>query len=163
MHEGLRITSTKTGKQYLFDFCGSQYGIHRALWKTPVYEAQFSAKIGKAYPFGTHKHIFGILRNIKGIPRLTYGIVGDAAERLEMAIVAWEKKNRMPLSRIRSQNDVDFGKSEKELIETCRAATSAFVEHNDFTAIFQDSIEYARTHPGESGELITRTFREFLK
>ena len=41
LHEWCRITSTKTGQQWVLDISGGQYGIYRPLWKWKDYRRTF--------------------------------------------------------------------------------------------------------------------------
>ncbi|KAI8935629.1 hypothetical protein NX059_007157 [Plenodomus lindquistii] len=162
-HAGLLITSKKTKKQWVFDFSGSQYGIHQAFWDWEVYQKQFDATFNKAYPPGTHHQLFQAMSQVPGNPTLTYGVLGEAAKDMHIAALAWERESGVLLTRIRAMSDDEYDQHRDGLFLAMRNAVKDYMANNDCVAKFKASQEYIRKDPGRSEEMLLHVNHGFFQ
>lgn len=149
-HSGLIITSKKTGNSWIFDFSGSQYGINQVFWNWNVYEQQFKAWVKELHPFGTHKHLFNISRNVQGQPSLLYGLGGVAAVHLHTAVIVWARDSNLLLTRIRELDDAPFSVCETDILKVVGGALDQFIKANDSIAMFKTAQNFAKKFPGRT-------------
>ncbi|UPX17777.1 uncharacterized protein EKO05_0008115 [Ascochyta rabiei] len=133
-HTVLRLTSRRSGKQWVMDFAGGQYGIVKPFHTWVQYKALFVQKLVSIYDMGTNKRIFAELAKIAGLPTLTYGLVGRAAAKLDQAIGTWETEHK-PLLTLRGLQDVEFDRQKSSLLGAVDKAVHTFITTTDFAPV----------------------------
>ncbi|KAH7398597.1 hypothetical protein BKA66DRAFT_407497 [Pyrenochaeta sp. MPI-SDFR-AT-0127] len=149
-HAAFRVTSSKTKRQWILDISGPQYGIYKNCWEWPTYQKSFAATLIRAYPSGTHESLFKIVREIKGNPSLTHGVVGDAAKCHKVAATNWAKENGMSLSYMMTLEDEVFEQQKSHLLKAMNGAVVAFVKTGNYAAKVRAARAYTNAHPGKA-------------
>src|SRR4051794_32364760 len=85
-HTVLRLTSQRSGKQWVMDFAGGQYGVVKPFHTWVQYEADFVQELVSVYDTGANKRIFAELAKVPGSFTLNYNLAGRAAAKLDKAI-----------------------------------------------------------------------------
>lgn len=149
-HHVLRIRSRRAGnKEWIIDLCGGQYGICSPFHEWSTYSSQFVEAADALFPLGTAQSLFASLSQLRGIPALTYGLVGRAAHALNVGLDAWETQNG-PVSKLRALNGVAFHQEKTNLLAALDQAVRGFVTTNNFTAITYQERQHARQYPSEA-------------
>ncbi|XPT02368.1 hypothetical protein M3J09_011487 [Ascochyta lentis] len=133
-HTLLRLTSCRSGKQWIMDFAGGQYGIAQPFHTWEQYEIAFVDKLVSVYDIGTAKRVFSELAKIAGRYILVYGLVGRAAAKLEEAIDTWETENK-PLLTFRGLQDAEFEQQKSSLLGALDNAVRTFIRTTDFAPV----------------------------
>ncbi|KAF3010648.1 hypothetical protein E8E13_004616 [Curvularia kusanoi] len=133
-HTIMRVKSRKSGKQWVLDITGAQYGFTKVVHEWSAYEETFVDKVVAVYRFGAHQHIFAEMAGVPGLSTLNYRLMGKAATVLDEAVVSWETQNQ-PISTLRNLNSIDFVSKKASFLDHIDEAVRRFVSTNDFTAI----------------------------
>jgi hypothetical protein len=78
----------------------------------------------------------------RGMPALTYGLVGRAAQALDAGTTTWEAQNG-PVSRMRSLTGAAYDQEKASRLQSLSNAVRTFVATNDFTALVRREQQYA--------------------
>ncbi|KAF2134014.1 hypothetical protein P153DRAFT_392636 [Dothidotthia symphoricarpi CBS 119687] len=148
-HMVLRLKSVKSGKQWVVDLSGGQYGICQPFWDWEIYVANYVGKITAIYSSGTQRELITELAKIDGNPVLTYRLVQDAADQLNKAVDIWEERH-MKLSRLLFLGDAAYRQQEMSLLDIMKAAVRSFINSTDFAKPVQAARAYEQANPGFS-------------
>jgi hypothetical protein len=133
-HQVLLIRSRQASrKEWAIDLCGAQYGLYQVFSEWLQYDS-FVARVSGRSPPGTAKQLMNALAQGKGMPALTYGLVGRAAQAFDAAITTWEAQHG-PVSRMRSLSGAAYQQQKTDLLQAVSNAVRTFVATNDFTAL----------------------------
>lgn len=160
-HSIYRVTSTTTKTQWTLDLGGSQYGIYQPLWKWTEYEQQFIKQVCKVHPSGTNMKLMSELGNLPGNPSMTYGIVGEIAEQLDIAAESWANTTGKHLDHVLDLDDPDFGTRRTELLAAMKDSVQAYMKTQDFKPRIRAAQRYNRTHAAQSSQAVSRIFQSF--
>jgi hypothetical protein len=134
-HAVLLIRSLRaTRKQWAIDLCGAQYGLYQVFSEWLQYDNDFVARLAERSPPGTAKQVLELMAEERGMPALTYGLVGRAAQALDAATTTWEAQNG-PVSRMRSLTGAAYDQEKASLLQSLSNTVRSFVATNDFTAL----------------------------
>ena len=133
-HTMLRLTSRKSRKQWVMDLAGGQYGITEPLHAWTKYKENYVEKVVSVYEVGANKRIIAEVAKISGIPTLSYGLAGRAAEQVDEAIDTWETEHQ-PLSTLKALSDTDFRQQKTLLLHSIDEVVRTFIASNDFSAV----------------------------
>lgn len=133
-HTMLRVKSRKSGKRWVLDSAGGEYGIVEVVHEWPKYEENFVDKVVSVYGLGANKRILSEVAKVAGIPTLAYGLVGRVAAALDKALIVWETQNQ-PMSTLRALNDAAFTEKKASLLDVFDKAVRTFISMNDFADV----------------------------
>ncbi|CAO2649190.1 Nn.00g101390.m01.CDS01 [Neocucurbitaria sp. VM-36] len=148
-HHVLRMTSSQTGRQWLVDFSGAQFGIYQAMWKWEDYQESYIQEILARYPSSTLKALIGKVAKIPGNPSFHYQLPSEAAVELDKSIMTW-KTQHMDLSKLVTLEGEHFKTKMQDLLKTMEHAVHSFVGNNNFSARVRIQKAYEAAHPGVS-------------
>jgi hypothetical protein len=146
VHEVFRVTSAKTGQQWAIDINGGQYGICQPLWKWQTYENTFVKRVAAVYRPATFKTLLAHLATIEGNPSLTYGVVGDAAMELDIAVDIWEQEH-LQLSKLVALGQAEFQAQKTSLHQAMDDAVRKFVKAGAYLSKVRAAKTYEAAHP----------------
>ncbi|KAJ4364665.1 hypothetical protein N0V83_009262 [Neocucurbitaria cava] len=149
VHEVLHVKSSKTGRQWLIDISGGQFGICQAFWKWEDYEAKYVERVTAKFNPSTMKILIGKLAKIPGNPTLAYELPGQAAAELDQALAKWTT-NHMVLSDLIKLKDKEYEPLKRDLLRRMDEAVSNFIKRNDFTALVKTQKAYEAVNPRTS-------------
>ena len=130
-HAVLLIRSRRaTRKEWVIDLCGAQYGSYQVFSKRLQSDNNLIARFRP----GTFKQMLESRAQKRGMPALTYGLVGRAAQALDAAIITWEAQHG-PVSRMRSLTGAAYDQEKASLLQSLSNAVRTFVATNDFSAL----------------------------
>ncbi|KAJ4339089.1 hypothetical protein N0V87_003524 [Didymella glomerata] len=156
-HQVLRIKSRQAGnKTWVIDLCGAQYGILSPFHEWVQYRAQYVQREDALFPLGFTQSLFTQLSQLRGLPALTYGLVGRAAHVLNGTANVWDTLN-VPLSRLRTLDTAAFDQQKTSLLSALDRSVRSFVSSNNFTADAHREKQYHAQHPFEAGRCQTVT------
>lgn len=150
-HAIFRITSTRTGQQWYLDLAGGQYGIYQSFWKAEAYNEAFLRSVVRLYPASTNKTLVAKLAAIKGIRSINYGIVGQAAMKLDAAAEAWIS-DHFQLSKLLDMSVDEFEMSRTSLLKAMYEAVRRYIQAGTYLPMVRAAKIYMATHPEESEE-----------
>lgn len=134
-HAVLLIRSRRaTRKEWVIDLCGAQYGLYQGFSEWLQYENNFVKRLsGRSHP-STAKQLINALAQNRGMPALTYGLIGRAAQAFDAATTIWEVQHG-PVSRMRSLPASAYQQQKVSLLQSLSNAVCTFVASNDFKAL----------------------------
>lgn len=106
-------------------------------------------------PFGAGSKHFAELAKIQGSPRLTYGVVGGAAEALHSTADTWAQQH-MELSRLRSLGDAEFAQQKVDLLAALHEHVRTYMNTTNFTVAIETAKAYESRYPGASHTLVMK-------
>lgn len=134
-HQVLLVRSRRASrKEWVFDLCGAQYGLYQNFSEWLQYANDFVQRLSSRSRPGICKQRLGSLAQNRGMPVLTYGLVGRAAQALDAATTTWEAQHG-PVSRMRSLTGAAYDQEKASLLQSLSNAVRTFVATNDFTAL----------------------------
>ena len=134
-HQVLLVRSRRaSGKEWVFDLCGAQYGIYQNFGEWRQYDNDFVQRVSSRSDSGTCKQRLESLAQNRGMPVLVYGVVGRAAQALDAATTTWEAQHG-PVSRMRSLTGAAYDQEKASLLQSLSNAVRSFVATNDFSAL----------------------------
>jgi hypothetical protein len=161
-HDVIRITSSKTKKQWVIDISGAQYGICRAFWSWEEYAIEHLATAQQAQAIGTNKALLKALAKVPGNPYLTYGLVGLVADQLDQARHKWRADTGLSLAGLLDLDNKKYKKARSELLQTVDVAVRTHVQTNNYKKEFQAAQSYERKYPGKSARICVEKTNSFF-
>jgi hypothetical protein len=152
-HTVIRITSTKTRKEWYLDFSGVQFGIYRTLWGCTEFKSAHRAVEIEGpgpFPFGTCRASLKEIGKMPGPGTLICGAVGEVAEHLNTTAAGWATDRGIVVSRMLALDDGNFDRLKVDLLATNHEAVRKFVAANDFRAELETLTQYERQRLGLS-------------
>lgn len=143
------MTSKKSGRQWVIDVCGAQYGIFQPFWAWNDYKARFVKQVKAQRRPGWNKGLLSKLAKIEGNPSLLYGLIGEIASELDKAVDRWEA-HRMRLAKLPSLEHDRFDKERANLLNLLDAEVQKFIKSNDFLPRINAAKAYEAHYPGRS-------------
>lgn len=145
-HEILRFTSRRTGKQWVIDLTGGQYGIYQPFHTWTEYEKAYINTVKAVFDSGVNKETIDKLSKLPGLDSITYGLVGEAAKELIKAVEDWTNQN-ITLSKLISPANDKFNSQKEALLIACTKAVSRFVKTFGFNkTVVEAQIFHAKHH-----------------
>ncbi|KAI4654970.1 uncharacterized protein J4E78_007149 [Alternaria triticimaculans] len=152
-HEVIRVTSSKTRKEWVIDICGAQYGICQAFWSWDEYAKRYGAEVRKVHPVGTSKARIEEVANIAGQPSLSYGLVGKVAEHFNEVVHRWRVDGGMSLAGLLDLDNEKYKQASWELLRIMDVAVGTHMETHGYEAEFLAAQYYERRYPGKSASI----------
>ena len=160
-HDVIRITSSKTKKEWIIDISGAQYGICQAFSDWDKYANKYFAEVQKVQPVGTNKARLKELAKIPGNPYLSYGLVGLVADHLNEAVHKWRVDSGLSLAGLIDLDDEKYAQASSELQQIMDVAVRTHVRTQEYKAEFKAAQSYERRFPGRSTAICTSVTRSF--
>ncbi|KAH7069424.1 hypothetical protein FB567DRAFT_456590 [Paraphoma chrysanthemicola] len=155
-HDVLRITSSKTGSQWIIDLTNYQYNIEQCFWKWNEFADLYVQSINAIYPFGTHHKEKQLLGKIKGNTSLDYGLVGEVVVIMNATIKQWAVQKNVKLKDIPHMSGKTYSTTVLSLVKAIQNAVREFIGNNDFTqrvqAVRKYEMKYAHVREQERRE-----------
>jgi len=149
-HEILRVTSSKSKKQWVIDISGAQYGITETFWDWETYANEYMVKLRATHAFGFNKIMIKNLGVIPGNPCMAYGVIGVVAKQMNRTIDEWATERGISLSDLPKMGEEDFRQAKNEFLQTVSDAVREFINVNSFDKEFQAAKAYEKKFPGMS-------------
>jgi hypothetical protein len=138
-HTMLRVKSRKTGKYWILDIAGGQYGIVEVVHDWSKYRKDFVDKIVGVFEVGAQKRILSQVAKVPGMPTILHELVGQAAAALDKALVAWETQNQ-PIASIEALSDTAYTAQKASLLDALDKAVRIFISTNDFSDVVRKAL-----------------------
>lgn len=133
LHDVLRLTSTKTGKAWVLDITGVQYGMYRTLWSAEEFLQTHVEVIKSVRPYpGTNKNSIANACQTFGTAGQIFSKTQEAVRRLEKAITAWVKTNDMSLKSLLKLEGEAFDQKKESLLRDMDQAVRTFIRSSNF-------------------------------
>ncbi|CAA9963941.1 zf-MYND domain containing protein [Pyrenophora teres f. maculata] len=160
-HEALRITSSRSKKQWVIDISGAQYGITRVFWTWGAYVDAYNVNVKKIMALGFNKAMIKDLSDISGNPSMSYGVVGVVAEHMNEASKKWAIEHNISLSDLLTMEEEEFRQAKDKLLQNMSDAVRGFLKANKFDKEFQAAKAYEYKYPGLSGRKCLQTTAKY--
>jgi len=154
LHDVLRITATKSKKQWIIDLSGAQYGICRTLWTWEEYKAAYAAKISKVQAFGASKARFKLGAKLPGRTSLRLAVGEMAANHMNEAVNKWKVKCALSLPDLIRMRPEEHKQAILDLLGAIDKEVYRFTKNNDFREEYAAADLYETMNPGKSMELL---------
>ncbi|KAI4649688.1 hypothetical protein J4E93_004008 [Alternaria ventricosa] len=148
-HKIIRVTATKTKKQWIMDLTGAQFGIYQTFWSWEEYANKFSTKTHDVDPIGDNKAMFEKLAKNPGNPGLEHRLMRMVADHLDEVVRGWKAESGLSLAALLDLNKETYEQASSKLLQTMDLAIRAHVKTHDYKAEFQAAQAYEREHQGE--------------
>ncbi|KAI4687394.1 hypothetical protein J4E81_008244 [Alternaria sp. BMP 2799] len=162
LHDVLRITATKSKKQWIIDLSGAQYGICRTLWTWEEYKAAYAANISKVQAFGVSKARFELGAKLPGLTFLGLAVGAMAADHMNEAVNKWKVKRALSLPDLIRMRPEEHKQAILDLLGAIDKEVYRFTKNNDFKEEFAAATLYETMNPGKSEELLDEINAAFL-
>ena len=162
LHDVLRITATKSKKQWIIDLSGAQYGICRTLWTWEEYKFAYAANISKVQAFGASKARFKLGAKLPGRTFLSLAVGAMAADHMNEAVNEWKVKRALSLPDLTRMKPEEYKQAALDLLGAIDKEFYGFIKNNDFKEEFAAATLYETMNPGKSEELLDEINAAFL-
>ncbi|KAI4610964.1 hypothetical protein J4E80_007995 [Alternaria sp. BMP 0032] len=163
LHEVIRITATKTKKQWFIDLSGAQYGMSQTLWTRNMYEAEFAAEIAKVQAFGENKARSRYIADLPGNLSLRCSLGGIVVNHLnEVVVKKWKLERALSLADLVSMEDGEYEQASFSLLRTMKEKVSDFTKIHNFKPEFRAWKVSEDKNPGERNRLLDKANAAFF-
>jgi len=162
LHDVLRITATKSKKQWIIDLSGAQYGIPQTLWTWEEYKALHAANISQVQAFGASKARFKLGAKLPGRTFLSHAVGAMAADHMNEAVNKWKVERAVSLPDLTRMRPEEYKQAAVDLLGAIDKEVYRFTKNNDFKEEFAAATLYDTMNPGKSAELLDEVNAAFL-
>jgi hypothetical protein len=149
-HEILRLTSTKTGRQWAIDISGPQYGLVQSCWDWQYFKNAYIDQIHNVFAFRFNEIMLRELGKIPGNPTLVFGAIWPIATYFDEVVESWMTGPGMELSKLLMLGDAQYEAKQAAFLDHMDAALKEHMKTIDTTNVFRTNTKYEAMNPGAS-------------
>lgn len=161
-HDTLLLTSNKTGREWVIDISGGQFGICEPFWKFNDYQDRFAATIVSKRSLGWNKLFTLETVKTKGLQAMILGLYWDASVVLIEEAKRWETEH-VRLAQLPTLSEEQFAETKGSLLQAVNLRVKGFVRAVDATQRVLSGLEYDSMYPGQSSIEVAKIKEKFWK
>jgi hypothetical protein len=150
LHDIIRVTATKSKKQWFIDPSGAQYGIHQTFGSWESYENQFRTTIKVVQPIYGSKARLKAYALIPGPSSLSHVVLDRVMEHLDETVKKWKADRAMSLADLINMEHEEYHQASLELLQIMKDAVYTYKMGHDFKAEIQAARLFELRYPGRS-------------
>lgn len=140
------LSSNKTGRQRVFDICGSQFGLYEPFWKFEDYSDRYVDSIHFIHSMGPTKWVHSELAKLKGHMTVCLALEFEASISMHEEAKQWEIQH-VPLTQLPTLPEDQSVETKASLLQALDLSVQNFFHANDYYGRLESGLAYQVEHP----------------
>ncbi|OAL49283.1 hypothetical protein IQ07DRAFT_569731 [Pyrenochaeta sp. DS3sAY3a] len=145
-HDLISLSSNKTGRQWVFDLCGSQVGLYKPFWKFEDYNRRYVHSIHHRRPLGLNRWMLSEHAKLKGYEGVNLALNFEASISMYEEAKLWETQH-VPLTQLPTLPKDQFGETKASLLQALNLRVQNFFRSSNYNERLRSALAYQLVYP----------------